>query len=136
MVILFDPVPPEFPFEAVRDLVGILRVLYAEELRRKHPNQRKLATVRRVAQALQRSVKVAAGHDIGTAPQRKALVMAEAATKGLTEIFTNEFGFAEEIPELVSTAALRVQGEWKRGKVSDREVKWAFGKPALVPRVT
>jgi hypothetical protein len=128
MVILFGPVPPEFPFEAVRDLVGILRVLYAEELRAKHPNKRKLATIHRVAEALQRSVKVAAGHDVGTAPQRKALVMAEAATKRLTEVFTNGFGFAEEVPELVSTAALRVRGEWKRRNASDREIKWAVGK--------
>jgi hypothetical protein len=106
--------------------VGILRVLYAEELRRKHPNQKKLAAIRRVAEALQRSVKVAAGHDIGTAPQRKALVIAEAATKRLTEIFTNEF--PEEVPELVCTAALRVRGEWKRRNESEREVKWAVGK--------
>jgi len=66
--------------------------------------------------------------DVGTVPQRKALVMAEAATKRLTEIFTNEFGFLEEVPELVSTAALRVRGEWKRRNSSDREVKWAVGK--------
>ena len=128
MVILVGPVPPEFPFEAVRDLVGILRLLYAEELRKKHPNQKKLVTIRRVGEALQRSVKVAAGHDVGTAPQQKALVMAEAATKRLTEIFMNEFGFPEEMPELVSTAALRVRGEWKRRNASDREVKWAVGK--------
>ncbi len=116
------PVPPEFPFEAVRDLVAILRVLYAEELRKKHPNKRKLATSHPVAEGLQRSVKVAAGHDVGTAPQRKALVMAEAATKRLAEIFTNEFGFPEEVPELVTTAVLRVRGEWQRRKARPHSV--------------
>lgn len=54
---------------------------------------------------------VAAGHDVGTAPHKKPLVMAEASTQRLTEIFTTEFGFPEEVSELVSTAALRVRGE-------------------------
>lgn len=48
-------------------------------------------------------MKVAAGHDLGTAPLRKALVMVEAATKRLTEIFTNEFGFPVDGAALGST---------------------------------
>lgn len=64
-------VPPEFPFTPVRDLIGILRVLYAKELERKVPRKGRLAAIKKIAEELQRSIRIAATHDPGTARTRR-----------------------------------------------------------------
>ena len=74
-----------FPFEAVRDLLGILRALYAAD-RARGAGARRLADIRAVALELRRAMELALEHEDGTAGHRAALRKAETATQRLADL--------------------------------------------------
>ena len=74
-----------FPFEAARDLLGILRALYAAD-RARGAGSRRLADIRSVALELRRATELALEHESGTAGHRAALRRAEAATRRLADL--------------------------------------------------
>jgi hypothetical protein len=75
-----------FPFDAVRDLIGLLRAIYAAEKRRAFPSQSRLLAVQRAAKALHDATAMAAVHDPGTAPYRRAVGIAESVTAKLADL--------------------------------------------------
>jgi len=74
-----------FPFEAARDLLGILRALYAADKAR-GAGQRRLRRIREVALELRRAMDLAADHDAGTPAHRAAIRDAERATRRLADL--------------------------------------------------
>lgn len=117
-----------FPFEPVRDLIGILRVMYAEEARHEHPSKRQLTAVKKLADELLAAARAAAAHDPGTAPYERAIVRAEGATRRLDEVLEDRIGGGQTLDDIVRTAGSRVRREWKRYRPSERELRWACGK--------
>ena len=76
---------PPFPFEAVRDLVGILRALYAADKAR-GGSERRLSEIRRVALELRRATDLALEHEPGRTGHRAAWERAERATLHLADL--------------------------------------------------
>jgi hypothetical protein len=76
----------DFPFEACRDLLGLLRAVFAAEKRRSFPKPRKLKTLERLARELQDAVTLAATHDPGTLPYEKAMGMADGVARRLGDV--------------------------------------------------
>lgn len=74
-----------FPFEAARDLLGILRALYAAD-RARGANERRLRRIRAVAVALRRAMELALEHEAGTPGHRAAIQRAEHATRSLGDL--------------------------------------------------
>jgi hypothetical protein len=74
-----------FPFEAVRDLLGILRALYAAD-RARGAHARRLGHIRAVAVELRRAMELALEHEVGTAGHRVATRRAEGATRKLADL--------------------------------------------------
>ncbi|HEX4335964.1 MAG TPA: hypothetical protein VH062_08630 [Polyangiaceae bacterium] len=74
-----------FQFEAVRDLLGILRALYAAD-RSRGANARRLGHIRSVAVELRHAMELALEHDAGTAGHRAAVRRAEHATRRLADL--------------------------------------------------
>jgi hypothetical protein len=74
-----------FPFEAARDLLGILRAFYAAD-RARGPAERRLSRIRAVAVELTRAMELAQEHEAGTAGHRAAIRGAEAATRRLADL--------------------------------------------------
>jgi hypothetical protein len=77
--------PESFPFEAVRDLLGILRALYAAHKARGASPVR-LGQIQKLALTLRRATALAAASDPDTAKRRLAFEMAEKATLGLADL--------------------------------------------------
>jgi hypothetical protein len=69
--------PREFPTEAARDLIGVLRAMYAAEKERPFPGAMRLRRIERLGQELQRALALSEQHDAGTAPYDRALSLAE-----------------------------------------------------------
>ena len=78
--------PRDFPFDACRDLLGLLRAVFAAEKHRNFPNPRKLRSLERLARELQQAVTLAATHDPGTLPYAKALGMADGVARRLGDV--------------------------------------------------
>jgi hypothetical protein len=114
-----------FHANAVRDLLGILRCLYAEEQGRMRSSKKRLAVMSEIANDLNRALRMAAPHDPGTAPHERAAAIANRAVERLPEIFPSPL---EDMPNIVRIAGLRVRGEWRRPRPNEREIKWAVGK--------
>jgi hypothetical protein len=76
---------PPFPFEAVRDLLGILRALYAADKAR-GGSERRLSEIRRVALELRRATDLAAEHEPGTVGYHAGWERAERATLKLADL--------------------------------------------------
>ena len=74
-----------FPFEAVRDLIGILRAMYAAERAGRHDVQR-LRRIRSVAERLHLAQELALEHDPETLGHAAAWRHAERATQELGEL--------------------------------------------------
>ena len=117
-----------FPTEAVRDLIGILRAIYAHEATLKHASKRRLALIASVALELQAADASASAHDPGTAPYALAITRAEAATKRLEAIIADRIGGIGSLESVVRTAGSRVRGQWKPYRQSEAQIKWAMGK--------
>lgn len=76
---------PPFPFEAVRDLLGILRALYAADKVR-GAGQRRLSEIRRVALELRRATDLALDHAAESAGHRAAWEIADRAVSALADL--------------------------------------------------
>jgi hypothetical protein len=76
---------PPFPFEAVRDLLGILRALYAADKSR-GASERRLSEIRAVALELRRATDLARDHEPASAGHRAAWERADRATSRLADL--------------------------------------------------
>ncbi len=74
-----------FPFEAVRDLLGILRAMYAAS-KAEGASPRRLTAIRRVGRELRAAVDLALEHEPGTLGHAAAWQRAEHATAGLGDL--------------------------------------------------
>ncbi len=74
-----------FPFEAVRDLLGILRAMYAAT-RARAGAERQLASIRRIGDELRAAVDLALEHEPGTLGHARAWQRAEHATAELGDL--------------------------------------------------
>ncbi len=79
------PLAAPFPFEAVRDLIGILRAMYAAERRGRSDAQR-LRRIQAVAERLQLAQELALEHDPETLGHAAAWRHAERATQDVGEL--------------------------------------------------
>lgn len=77
--------PEIFPFEAVRDLLGLLRALYAANKAR-GAGERRLGEITRLAVELRRATAVARAHPPHTEEHQAARRMAERATFRLGDL--------------------------------------------------
>ncbi len=128
--ILPDPVPARsFPFEPARDLVGILRAMYAAERARRHPEGKRLDTIRRIARDLQTAARMAAPHDPGTAAHERALALADGAVLWLREVVEDRIGGHPPLETVLEHAAARVAGKPRKPEATtEREIRWAVGR--------
>lgn len=78
-------VPDRFPFEAVRDLLGILRALYSAHKAR-GAGARRLQEITALANELRRATAMARAHPPASAEHQAAWRMAERATLGLCDL--------------------------------------------------
>ncbi|HVU03690.1 MAG TPA: hypothetical protein VHE30_18150 [Polyangiaceae bacterium] len=122
-----------FPVEAVRDLVGILRTLYAHAAAERGPDTRRLALIRKLATELQRATAMAAPHDPGTAPCERAIELAENAAARVAEVLEDldvhvPAGWNPTTESLLRTASARVAGRSRKRGPTERELRWACGK--------
>ena len=78
-----EPVP--FPFEAVRDLLGILRAFYASQ-RARGGSAVRLAGIEKLARELRAAVALARGHELGTEEHARAWAIADRATLRLADL--------------------------------------------------
>jgi hypothetical protein len=74
-----------FPFEAVRDLIGILRALYAAE-RGARARPVRVAEIARIGRELRIAVDLALAHGAGTLGHAAAWGRAERATAALGDL--------------------------------------------------
>jgi hypothetical protein len=81
LAIRHDP----FPFEAVRDLIGILRAMYAAA-RGRGAGARELSAIRAVGSQLRHAVDLALEHEPGTLGHAAAWQRAEHATRQLADL--------------------------------------------------
>jgi hypothetical protein len=79
------PCSEPFPFEAVRDLLGILRAMYAAD-KAKGVGERRLAGIEDVARELRRAVDLALDYEVGTLGHAAAWERAERATLALADL--------------------------------------------------
>ena len=82
---MLSPRRDPFPFEAVRDLLGILRAMYAAA-RARGRAERQLAAIRRVGDDLRAAVDLALEHEPGTLGHAAAWQRAERATSALADL--------------------------------------------------
>lgn len=82
---MLTPRESAFPFEAVRDLLGILRAMYAAE-RDGAQNQARLAAIATVALELKQALELAWEHQPGTLGHAAAWHRAEEATRALGHV--------------------------------------------------
>ena len=98
-----------FPFEAVRDLLGILRALYAAA-QAEGGSAARLAAIRRVGGELRAATDLALEHEPGTLGHGAAWRRAERATRMLAEIVD----CTTPIEPTLEAAARRVVGRTRR----------------------
>jgi len=92
-----------FPFEAVRDLIGILRALYAAE--RRGSRARRARDIARVGRELRAAVDLALEHEPGTLGHAAAWARAERATAALADLVDS----TTALSPLLAAAARRVR---------------------------
>ncbi|MBK7581746.1 MAG: hypothetical protein IPI67_16245 [Myxococcales bacterium] len=95
-----------FPFEAVRDLIGILRALYAAE-QRGGRGSRRVREITGIGIELRRAVDLALEHEPGTLGHAAAWDRAERATSALTALVDS----TTPISPTLEAAARRVREE-------------------------
>ena len=79
------PRPDPFPFEAVRDLLGILRALYAAD-KTKRGGERRLSAIREIAMELRRATDLAMEYEPNTLGHSAAWERAETATYRMADL--------------------------------------------------
>lgn len=95
----------EFPFEAVRDLLGLVRAMYAAA-RDRRAGRGELAKIASVGKDLAEALELARDCRVGTIGERAAWTRAEAATRRAGELVD---AFATVEP-LMTAATQRVSG--------------------------
>jgi hypothetical protein len=98
-----------FPFEAVRDLLGILRALYAADKAR-GAGSRRLSFIRRVAMELRGAVDLALEHKEGSLGHAAAWKKAERATHLLADLVD----VTTALEPMLLIAGARVRGKPRR----------------------
>lgn len=98
-----------FPFEAVRDLLGILRALYAAA-QAEGGSAARLAAIRRIGAELRAATDLALEHEPGTLGHGAAWRRAERATRMLAEIVD----CTTPLEPTLEAAARRVVGRQRR----------------------
>lgn len=99
-----------FPFEAVRDLLGILRALYAAA-RNQGAGAARLASIRRTGRELRAAMELALEHEPGTLGHAAAWQRAERATEALGELVD----CTTPLVPTLEAAAERVRGKRRDG---------------------
>ncbi len=113
------PVSRRFPFEPARDLLGILRALYAYEKAKAFPPARKLRSIERLARDLSLSMATAEQHDPGTAPYERALSLADGVALRVADVVD----IVDPLEPVLKAASHRVRGS--RPKEQERRFQWA-----------
>lgn len=93
-----------FPFEAVRDLIGILRALYSAE-HAARGRTRRVRAITRIGRELRAAVDLALEHEPGTLGHAAAWARAEHATAELGELVDA----TTPLSETLAAAARRVR---------------------------
>jgi hypothetical protein len=119
---LTDPVPARFQFEAVRDVVGILRAMYRQERNKRSPSPVRMQKIERLAREFLGAYKMAAAHDPETSPYVRACKQAQNAALRLDGIVT----VVDPIEPVLRVAGERVVGAASRR--SEAEYRWAVGR--------
>jgi hypothetical protein len=119
---LADPVPQRFHFEAVRDVVGILRAMYRQERDKRSPSPVRMQRIERLAREFLGAYKMAAAHDPETAPYVRACKQAESAALRIGDLVT----VVDPIEPVLRVAGERVIGAASRR--SEGEYRWAVGR--------
>jgi hypothetical protein len=114
--------PRRFPFEPARDLLGILRALYAYEKSRPFPQTVKMRQIAKLATELSNAMNSAEWHDPGTAPYERALSRAEGVALRVADVVT----VVDSLEPVLMAASDRVRG--RASKATEREQRWAVGK--------
>lgn len=113
--------PRDFPFDAARDLLGLMRAMWRAEKRRSFPSARKLKALERFARELQEAQRIAATHDPGTAPYQKALAAADGVARRLADVVD----VTDPVMPVLEAAGRRVQ---RRARATRRApLDWAVG---------
>jgi hypothetical protein len=97
-----------FPFEAVRDLLGILRAMYSAEQARGQ-SSRRLQSIRKLGRELRGAVDLALEHGPGTLGHAAAWARAERATAALGDLVDSTTPLAPTL----DAARARVAGEFR-----------------------
>jgi hypothetical protein len=108
-----------FLAEALRDLLGILRVMYAEEVSREHHSKTRVERIVAIANELKQVLATMTAHDPGTPPYERAVGKVDWVLGQMNGLFTEP----ERMPELLRVASRRVRGEWKPWKLAERKIK-------------
>jgi hypothetical protein len=82
---MLAPRSAAFPFEAVRDLLGIVRAMYAAYEKQSGAAQR-LDALRRIGCELRQATELALEHEVGSLGHAAAWQRAERATRRLGEL--------------------------------------------------
>ena len=114
--------PASFQFEAVRDLVGILRAMYAEEKMRSSPSSTRMKRIESVARELVSALESAEQHDPGTAPYERARSRAEGAVLRIGDLVD----VISPLEPVLHVAGKRVLGT--QPVTLERDAKRAAGK--------
>jgi hypothetical protein len=93
-----------FPFEAVRDLLGILRAMYAAA-RARDAGARELASIRRVGNELRTAIDLALEHAPQTLGHAAAWDRAENATRDLGKLIDS----TTPLEPMLGAAARRIR---------------------------
>jgi hypothetical protein len=93
-----------FPFEAVRDLLGVVRTLYATWQGRDSKVTR-CRELRRIGESLRAALKLAAAHEPGTLGHAAAWKRADEATLALGNVVS----MLDELQPVLETAVRRVR---------------------------
>lgn len=114
--------PRHFPFEPARDLLGILRALYACEKAKPFPPVRKLRKIERLARELGDAMLSAEQHDPGTAPYERALSRADGVAHRIRDVVD----VFDSLEPVVKAAIDRVLG--RKPKEQERRSTWSTGR--------
>ncbi len=102
---MLAPRQDPFPFEAVRDLLGILRAMYAAA-KEQGAGRRRLLAIQSAGQELRAAVDLALEHEPGTLGHAAAWQRAERATGRLADLVDS----TTPLEPTLEAAAERVRG--------------------------
>jgi hypothetical protein len=116
--------PDPFPFEAARDLLGILRAMFAAA-RASGAGARRIAAIRQVGLELRAAIELALEHEPETLGHARAWDRAERATRALASLIdcttplepTLDAAARRVRPSgsLAEDRTLRLRDPWRRG---------------------